>query len=116
MTLKYRRLLPLIFLALAVTACSNINHQQAGIVKQTADEDVHLTGEALFNERCRECHKILGKGEAVGTDLANIGEKADPAFLVQVIREPLKVFGAETTMPAGEDLSAKQISSLVDYM
>jgi L-cysteine S-thiosulfotransferase len=73
-------------------------------------------GEALFRERCRDCHKAEKQGGEIGPDLAQSGAKRHRrSFLTRVIREPSQVFPG-TVMPRYRDLSAKQVDSLVDYL
>jgi cytochrome c2 len=72
-------------------------------------------GEPLFNERCRDCHKVGNKGGATGPELSHIGAKRDRAYLQQVIRDPSKVFPG-TAMPPSDNLSIRQVDSLVDYL
>jgi L-cysteine S-thiosulfotransferase len=73
-------------------------------------------GAILFNERCRDCHKIGKQGGETGPDLRPEGGKPrSRTFLTQVIREPSSVFPG-TVMPPHRDLSGKQIESLVDYL
>jgi mono/diheme cytochrome c family protein len=44
-------------------------------------------GKALFQERCAACHTV-GKGPAVGPDLAGVTRKRDRAWLLRMITAP----------------------------
>jgi L-cysteine S-thiosulfotransferase len=107
-------LVPLILLALTVAACSK-RQEQGPQPKRTAEWNSEALGETLFNERCLDCHKINGKGGETAPDLSKIGAKRDRPYLEEVIKEPSKVYPG-TVMPSGNTLSAKQITSLVDYL
>jgi L-cysteine S-thiosulfotransferase len=110
-----RRIVPIILLALLVAACSRREEKQAAAGKHALQPANDLTGEALFNERCRDCHKVHEKGGVVGPDLSKIGSKRSRTYLEQVIREPSKIFPG-TVMPPYGTFSFKQINSLVDYL
>jgi len=107
------RIIPLILLALVSPACSPTEEPPAAAKKSRFQEE--LTGEALFNERCRQCHMVRETGGAVGPDLSQVGSKRDPRFLEQVIREPSKLYPG-TVMPPYDTFSKKQVDSLVDYL
>ncbi|MBU5638638.1 cytochrome c [Geomonas sp. Red69] len=102
-------------LALALLAgCSKKDQQHPPEAKRPPAQ-MELTGEALFNERCRDCHIVNDKGGVVGPELSHVGSKRDRRFLEQVIREPAKVYPG-TAMPPYDTFSKKQIDSLVDYL
>jgi len=108
--------IPVILLTLFSAGCSKSEEQQRPPAGKHALEAVNsLMGEALFFERCRDCHTVQGKGGVVGADLSTIGAKRSRAYLEQVIREPSKVFPG-SAMPPYDTLSAQQIDSLVDYL
>ena len=44
----------------------------------------------LFNTRCSACHTI-GKGDAVGPDLANLTKQREPAWVARYLGEPDKM-------------------------
>ena len=56
-------------------------------------------GDAIFHQnsaaQCMNCHKIHGKGGAVGPDLSSIGGKYDPAQLLETILTPSKAIAPE---------------------
>ncbi len=57
-------------------------------------------GRVVFNEsRCVTCHAVEGKGGDIGPDLAKVGSKLRPGWLLQWLRNPQKVM-PETRMPA----------------
>ncbi len=42
-------------------------------------------GEAIFTERCAQCHRVRGIGESVGPDLAGIREWDTPRLLLSIV-------------------------------
>jgi L-cysteine S-thiosulfotransferase len=115
MKLSLNRIIPFIMLALLAAGCSKSEETPPPAEKQTVQPVNELTGEALFNERCRDCHTVHDKGGVVGPNLSTIGAKRSPAYLEQVIREPSKTFPG-TVMPPYDTFSTKQVNSLVDYL
>lgn len=84
-------------------------------------------GEYLFRSRCAACHTI-GKGDAVGPDLANVTKVRDRAWLVRYIATPDRVLAAgdpiakalftkyrEVRMP-NLSLSQEEVDALVPYL
>ena len=113
-----RRSVPLILIPLLglVAACSDREAEQgapSGPKLQSARE--LSPGEALFNERCRDCHTVHEKGGVAGPDLSAIGSLRQKAYLRRVIREPSRIFPG-TVMPAHDAFSFDQQDSLVDYL
>lgn len=110
------RLAALLLLLLACAACKK-GEEAPPAARQESQQEFRqeLTGEALFNERCRDCHAVGDKGGAVGPALTHVGSERDRAFLERVIREPGKVYPG-TVMPPYGTFSKKQIDSLVDYL
>jgi len=103
-------------LALAAAGCSKTDRQQAATgVGQTRKAPAKLTGEQIFIERCRDCHKVHDTGGVVGPDLSDVGAKRDREFLAQVIRQPSQVYPG-SVMPPYDTLPADQIKLLVDYL
>ena len=103
-------------LALAAAACSKTDqHQTASDAGHTLKAPAKRTGEEIFIERCRDCHKVHETGGVVGPDLSGVGAKRDRGFLDQVIRQPSKVYPG-TVMPPYDTLPADQIKLLVDYL
>lgn len=100
-------------LAAALAACSK--PEEPASTRRKAGFPEEPTGEALFKERCLECHAVGGKGGSVGPEFPREGSKRDRAFLEQAIREPSKLFPG-TVMPPFDTLSNKQVDSLVDYL
>jgi len=74
-------------------------------------------GERLFwNNRCKECHTINGKGGSSGPNLTYVGGKRSRDYIVQQIKDP-QSHNANTDMPSFRDkLSDQEISDLADYL
>ncbi|HBG04312.1 MAG: cytochrome C [Geobacteraceae bacterium GWC2_58_44] len=107
----------IILLALLAAGCSekDAEKQGASVGDRSLQPVNNLTGETLFNERCRECHMVHGKGGAAGPELSQIGSRRSRTYLEQVIREPAKVHPG-SAMPLYDTFSVNQVSSLVDYL
>ena len=113
MTASMSRTISILLIAVVLGACSKAEEPAPAPRKAGFPEE--LTGEALFAQRCLECHMVHEKGGRVGPDLSRVGSKRDRSFLEQVIREPSKVYPG-TVMPPYDTLSTKQVNSLVDYL
>jgi mono/diheme cytochrome c family protein len=74
-------------------------------------------GARLFwNNRCKECHTINGKGGSSGPNLTYVGGKRSRDYIVQQIKDP-KSHNPNTDMPSFRDeLSDQEISDLADYL
>ena len=112
---RWYRVIPVVLLALASAACSRHEEKPVTTEHHAPQPAGEPTGEALFMERCLECHKVHEKGGVAGPDLTRIGSIGSRTELEQVIREPSKLFPG-TVMPPFGHLSAKQVDSLVDYL
>lgn len=112
--MKHVLMVPLLLLALAFPACSPTEEPPPAAAKKSLFQE-EPTGEALFDERCRQCHMVQQKGGVVGPDLSQVGKRRDRLFLEQVIREPSKLYPG-TVMPPYDTFSRKQVDSLVDYL
>lgn len=73
------------------------------------------TGEAVFIERCRDCHRVHGNGGVVGPDLSSVGAKRSRYFLEVVIKEPSRAYPG-TVMPPYDTLPADQLKLVADYL
>jgi mono/diheme cytochrome c family protein len=115
---RLRRSVPLILLPLLglVAACTDREAEQgaAGAPKLQSARELP-PGEALFNERCRDCHRVHEKGGIAGPDLSTIGSRREKAYPRRVIREPSRIFPG-TIMPTHDAFSFDQVDSLVDYL
>jgi cytochrome c2 len=109
-------LIPLLLLALWACSCSKVEEKdKAPQGRKSIPFPERLTGEPLFNEYCRSCHKVRGKGGSMGPDLTDVAQRRDPRFIEQAIREPSTLFPG-TVMPPYDRFSKKEIDSLVDYL
>ncbi len=74
-------------------------------------------GARLFwNNRCKECHTINGKGGSGGPNLTYVGGKRSRDYIVQQIKDPA-YHNADTAMPSFRDkLSDQEINDLADYL
>ena len=115
MSKSLHRIIGLALLCLLAAGCSRQEEARQPPVRHAAKQAGEVTGEALFIERCRECHGVRQKGGVIGPDLSKIGSSRERAYLEQVIREPSQVFPG-TAMPRYDTLSRKQVDSLVDYL
>ena len=112
-----QRIIFVLALALSAAACS----KSKPVEKKSTEEiqplkgAVKWTGEAIFIERCRDCHKVHETGGVVGPDLSTVGDRRSPDFLEQVIRDPSKTYPG-TVMPPYDTLPRDQIKLLVDYL
>ena len=107
--------LGIVMILLALLAACSSHEEQPGAGKHDSQSGGELTGEALFNERCRGCHTVHEKGGAVGPNLSIIGRVRSRAHLEQMIRQPSKVFPG-SVMPAFDTFSTRQVTSLVDFL
>ena len=116
MRLQLRRSIIVLALVLSATACSKEDEKpSAGGADQTLKAAEKWTGEAIFIERCRDCHKVHETGGVVGPDLSSVGTRRSREFLDQVLREPSKLYPG-TVMPPYDTLSRDQVKLLVDYL
>jgi L-cysteine S-thiosulfotransferase len=109
------RLMIVLALALAAVACSSSDDKPAASGSHSLQSKDKWTGEAIFIERCRDCHRVHENGGVVGPDLSGVGARRNREFLEQVIREPSKLYPG-TVMPPYDSLPRDQISLLVDYL
>jgi L-cysteine S-thiosulfotransferase len=109
------RIISVVLLILLAAACSKEEEKKVEEPAVLKPVDT-MTGEALFDARCRQCHTVLGKGGVVGPDLTHTYSQKSREYLEQVIREPSKLYPG-TIMPAfNGQLSSEQLDSLIDYL
>jgi len=108
---------PLICLTLALTAagCSKKGSEPVAAEPQGVKATTKWTGEAIFIERCRDCHRVHDKGGVVGPDLSGVGSQRSRDFLERVIKDPSKAYPG-TVMPPYDALPADQLKLLADYL
>ena len=112
---KLQRVIIVLALALSASACSKAEEKSVSVGSHSLKAKEKWTGEAIFIERCRDCHKVNEIGGVVGPDLSNVGAKRDSQYLAQVIRQPSKIYPG-TAMPPYDILPPEQIKLLVDYL
>ena len=112
---KLRPIILVLALGLAASACSKDAGKPASVKGPAPQAPLKQTGEALFRERCRECHMVNGEGGAVGPDLSIVGANRSRAFLEQAIWNPSQLYPG-TVMPHFDIFSAEQVKQLVDYL
>lgn len=72
-------------------------------------------GEKVFNQKCAMCHKVKGKGGAIGPDLTKISGKMTEPQLREKLINPKKS-NPGTSMPAFATLPKNDMSALLTYM
>ena len=85
--------------------------------KSSAQSSAVSAGKALFNKQgCTACHKVNGKGGAVGPDLSDeSARKRSAQWLTTQIRTPKK-HNAKSIMPSFGSLTDKQVADLVKFL
>ena len=109
------RIIIVLALTLPALACSKGGEKSAPEGSHSLKAAAKWTGEALFIERCRDCHRVHETGGVVGPDLSSVGAKRSREFLEQVVREPSKLYPG-TVMPPYDTLPRDQLKLLVDYL
>ena len=109
------RIIAVLALALSAGACTQSDEKPAVSESRSLKAKDKWTGEAIFIERCRDCHKVHETGGVVGPDLSEVGAKRSREFLEQAVRDPSKLYPG-TVMPPYNTLPADQIKLLVDYL
>jgi len=103
-------------LALSTSACSKLEEATAQIGgRHSLSSSSKWTGQAIFIERCRDCHTVHNSGGIVGPDLSEVGARRDHLFLEQVIQNPSKIYPG-TAMPPYDMLPADQIKLVAGYL
>jgi L-cysteine S-thiosulfotransferase len=113
-----QRVIIVLVLALSAAACSKsepVEKKKPFEELQPLKGTVKWTGEAIFIERCRDCHKVHETGGVVGPDLSTVGSRRDSIFIERVIRQPSQTYPG-TVMPPYDTLPREQIKLLVDYL
>jgi len=74
-------------------------------------------GAKLFwNNRCKDCHTINGKGGSTGPNLTFVGGKRSRDYIIMQIKDP-KSHNPNTDMPSFRDkLSEQEINELANYL
>ncbi|GFO68307.1 hypothetical protein GMLC_18860 [Geomonas limicola] len=104
----------IVMLALA-GGCSKGKSDPVSAEPHTLKPGTKWTGEAIFIERCRDCHRVHDKGGVVGPDLSSVGSTRSRDFLERVVKDPSKAYPG-TVMPPYDSLPADQLKLLADYL
>lgn len=68
-------------------------------------------------EGCPICHQVKGEGGTIGPDLTQIGtRRADPAWLLRLLRDPNSVVPGGSAMPPFKHLPEPTLRALVAYL
>jgi len=105
----------LIVTLVLAAGCSKAKNDPVTAEPHTLKAGTKWTGEAIFIERCRDCHRVHEKGGVVGPDLSTVGTKRSRDFLERVIKDPSKAYPG-TVMPPYDSLPADQLKLLADYL
>ena len=93
------------FLATTISSFLGWQHQQPGRSYAELTQPPKIdAGMYLFQSRCAACHTV-GKGDAVGPDLAGVTTQREHAWLVQYLRTPEQMLAAQD--PIAVALSAQ---------
>lgn len=101
--------------------CARMMHRSQDSLPRTADAQFNR-GREIFSELgCYACHVREGRGGASGPDLDAVAAAADPARVIEAIRNPVQTpsekFGG-AIMPAGlaDALAEEDFAALVHYL
>lgn len=72
-------------------------------------------GEIIFNQKCAMCHKVHGKGGAIGPDLTKISSRMKEADIVTQLENPKKK-NPSTSMPSFKALPKADLKELLGYL
>lgn len=91
---------------------------------ETIDENLALTGEKLFTEKCTACHKIDAR--YVGPALQGVTQKRTPEWIMNMIMNPEKMVAedpdakallAEYIAPmANQSVTEEEARALLEYL
>jgi len=72
-------------------------------------------GEQIFNQRCAMCHKVKGKGGAIGPELTKISARLKEADIIAQLENPKKK-NPSSSMPSFKALSKADTHELLTYL
>ena len=72
-------------------------------------------GEKVFNQKCAMCHKVNGRGGAIGPDLSKVGGRMSEAQLKDKLMNPKKS-NPGSSMPAFATLPKGEMGALLAYI
>lgn len=120
--MKFKILL-FVFAAIVLAACAATSQTPAPTL-----DAIQLTGQAVFNLRCAQCHALTPDTIVIGPSLAGIATRAATrmegydaeAYIEHSILAPRDyiVEGFTDTMPTnfGKELTSEELSGVVAYL
>lgn len=72
-------------------------------------------GEQIFNQKCAICHKVKGKGGAIGPELTKVSARLKENDLINQIENPKKK-NPSTSMPSFKALPKADLKELLGYL
>jgi putative membrane-bound dehydrogenase-like protein len=101
----------------------DVRESSAAKRKQIASIQEHLTpdrlaqadvsqGRALFNQTCRQCHRLFGQGESVGPDLTG-AQRQNLDYLLENIVDPSAVVSKDFRMSVVVTTDGRVLNGLV---
>ncbi|MBI4124590.1 MAG: cytochrome b N-terminal domain-containing protein [Deltaproteobacteria bacterium] len=76
-------------------------------LREKSGGGIPLQAMKVFEENCRSCHRLHGKGEEVGPDLSQVGNYRKAEWILRYLRDPRSV-NPEAAMPGFETLLTKE--------
>jgi cytochrome c oxidase subunit 2 len=80
-------------------------------------ETMAASGAKLFGKlNCQSCHKLAGRGSAIGPDLTHEGQRhAETAWQIAHLQHPNKIHPG-STMPSFANLKPEELKALAAYL
>ena len=72
-------------------------------------------GSQIFNQKCAMCHKVNGKGGAIGPDLSKVSARLKEADILAQLENPKKK-NPSSSMPSFKALPKADQKELLDYL